>query len=190
MRTRCWKATSLSMMFLSLFMWGAVQQSSAATALEIHKTPLNSKSTELAAQVQAQLAKLPYYDVFDYVTFDIVQPATVALAGEVTHPALRSEAEAAVRNIRGVKKVLDAIEVLPASPADDAIRWAVFKAIFEKPGLQVYATQPVSPLRIIVKNGRLTLDGMVASKFDRTLIEDLARSVSGLMDITDNLTVG
>ncbi len=190
MDTRCWNTKWLSTAFLLLLLWGAAQRSPAATVGEIPNTRLSPQSTRLAAQVQAQLAQLPYYDVFDYVTFDIVEPDTVALKGEVTRPALRLDAEAAVRNIGGVKKVLDTIEVLPASPADDAIRWAVFKAIFEKPGLQRYAIQAVSPLRIIVKNGNLTLDGAVATTFDKALIEDLARSVPGIKEVKDDLVVG
>jgi hyperosmotically inducible protein len=186
-----WRNTKLVFgMVLPLFLCGAAQLGLAASDGAIPDTRLSLQSTTLAAKVRNQLAGLPYYDVFDYVTFSIVAPNTVVLTGEVTRPALRSDAETAVRDIAGVKKVEDTIEVLPASPTDDAIRWAVFKAIFEKPGLQVYATQPVSPLRIIVKNGRLTLDGMVASKFDRTLIEATTREVPGVVNVKDNLVVG
>ncbi len=190
MHARSWKTKFLFTVFLPVFLFGSAQSSPAASGGETPNTRLIQPSTTLSERVGNRLAKLPYYEVFDHVAFSIVEPDTVVLTGEVTRPGLRSDAEAAVRNITGVKKVMDTIKVLPASPTDEAIRWAAFKAIFEKPSLQVYATQQVSPLRIIVKNGKLTLDGMVSSKFDRALIEATARSVPGVLDVTDNLIVG
>jgi hyperosmotically inducible protein len=139
--------------------------------------------------VSEQLATLPYYYVFDNITFSIMPPGTVVLMGQVTRSGLKSDAEAAVAEINGVEKVVNKIEVLPDSPLDDSIRWAAFEAIFAKPVLQGYATQTVSPLRIIVKNGEITLEGVVASQFDKTLIEMSARSVREASGVTDNLIV-
>ncbi len=164
-------------------------QFGSAFAGEIPGARLSQPLTKVADTVRQNLARLPYYDVFDYVRFDLVEPGTVLLTGEVTRPALKSDAETAVSRVAGVQKVVNRIEVLPASPGDEAIRWAAFKAIFEKPSLQGYAVQNVSPLRIVVENGTITLDGRVASKFDRTLIEDTARSVPGIAGVIDNLTV-
>jgi hypothetical protein len=180
----------LSTIFLPVLLCGMFQLRSAAFAGQVPGARLSQPSTNMAETVRHNLARLPYYDVFDYVRFDLVGPGTVILTGEVTRPALKADAETVVSRIAGVQKVVNRIEVLPASPSDEAIRWAAFKAIFEKPSLQVYAIQNVSPLRIIVANGKITLDGRVASKFDRTLIEDSARSVPGVVSVIDNLTVG
>jgi hyperosmotically inducible protein len=143
----------------------------------------------LEREVSRQLATLPYYDVFDQITFHITTPSTAVLMGEVTRPGLRSDAEAVVQRIGGIRKVVNNIEVLPNSPMDDAIRWEAFKAIFEKPSLQKYAIQTVSPLRIIVKNGWITLDGTVASQFDKSLIDLSAKSITEALGVTDNLVV-
>jgi hypothetical protein len=151
MNAKCWRTRFLSTMFLPVILCGAVQLGSTAFAGEIPNTRPSPASTKLAETVRQELAKLPYYDVFDYVKSDLVEPGTVILTGEVTRSSLRSDAEAAVSKIAGVEKVMDSIEVLPASPSDEALRWAAFKAIFEKPSLQSYAIQNVSPLRIIVK---------------------------------------
>jgi hyperosmotically inducible periplasmic protein len=158
-----------SSMLVSLLLYGTVQWSLAAPAGEIVGSRASAKSMQLADIVRDRLAKLPYYDVFDHVAFSMSESGNVVLEGEVTRPALRTDAEAAVRNIAGVKTVTNTIKVLPASPGDEVIRWAAFKAIFEKPGLQMYATQSVSPLRIVVDHGEITLDGTVANKFDRAL---------------------
>jgi hyperosmotically inducible periplasmic protein len=179
-----------SSMLVPLLLYGTVQWSLATPAGEVAGSRVSVKSMQLADTVRDRLSKLPYYDVFDHVAFSVRESDSVVLEGEVTRPALRTDAEVAVRNIAGVKTVTNTIRVLPASPGDEAIRWTAFKTIFEKPGLQMYATQLVSPLRIIVDHGKITLDGMVANRFDRTLIFDAARSVPGVVGVTDNLTVG
>jgi hypothetical protein len=148
-----------------------------------------SSTDTLQREVSRQLAALPYYDVFDYIAFDIPRPGTVVLKGDITRPGLKRDAEAAVRGINGVRQIIDRIEILPKSPVDDSIRWEAFKAIFEKPALQKYATQTVSPLRIVVKNREIILDGTVASKFDRSLIDLSARSVTEASGVIDNLVV-
>jgi hypothetical protein len=47
----------------------------------------------------------------------------------------------------------------------------------------------VSQLEIIFKNRKIVLDGMVASQFDKTMIEVSARSVTEALGVTDNLIV-
>jgi hyperosmotically inducible protein len=177
MRTRLW-----AIMVFPMMLWGLTQSSSAAIAGNI-------PSPALGQEIHRELAALPYYFVFDYVTFSIAPADTVVLAGQVTRPELKSDAEAAVRATRGVTKVVNNIEVLPRSPVDDSIRWAAFKAIFDKPALQKYATQSVSPLRIIVKNREITIEGTVGSRFDRALIDASARSVREALGVTDDMSV-
>jgi hyperosmotically inducible protein len=182
MRTGNGKTVSLAGMLLPLLLFGVAPLSLASSGN-------NASRGDLGTQVRQRLATLQYYEVFDNVTFSIPAPDTVVLAGQVTRSGLKSDAEAVVRKIQGVEKVVDNIEVLPNSPADDSIRWAAFKAIFDKPSLQQYAIQTVSPLRIIVKNGEITLEGTVASQFDKTLIDMSARSVSEAAGVTDDLVV-
>ena len=152
--------------------------------------PGNIPPAVLSQEINRHLATLNYYDVFDHLTFRIVAPGTVDLAGQVTRAGLKADAEAAIRRIKGVDNVVDQVEVLPQSAVDDAIRWAAFRAIFDKPALQKYATQSTDPLRIIVKNREITLDGEVASQFDKGLIDMSARSVTEATGVTDHLIVG
>jgi hyperosmotically inducible protein len=152
-------------------------------------TPRNQTKT-LVDEVRHQILLLPYYGMFDNITFTIQDQNTVALAGQVTRPIVRYDAEAAVRSIEGVKKVVNKIEVLPLSSFDNHIRWATYRAIFSKPGFEKYAIQATSPIRIIVKNGHVTLDGFVDSKLDKNVADVAARSVPGVFSVTDNLQVG
>jgi len=94
-----------------------------------------------------------------------------------------------VRGIKGVGKVVNDIEVLPLSRMDDSIRLAAYKAIFSKPGFEKYAIQGSSPIRIIVKNGHITLDGVVINKMDKTLAEMAVRSIPFTFSVINNLAV-
>ncbi len=142
----------------------------------------------LVREVRHSLLMLPYYDVFDNLEFK-VNDGNVTLLGEVTNPVLKQDAERAVRDIEGVESVTNDIEVLPVSPFDDQIRLATYRAIFGYPALQRYALQPVPPIHIIVKNGHVTLVGVVDSEFDKTVAGMQARSVPNVFSVTNDLRV-
>lgn len=72
---------------------------------------------------------------------------------------------------------------------DDSIRLMAYRAIFSRPGFEKYAIQAVKPIRIIVKNGNITLDGEVATQLDKTTAEMAARSVPFAFSVTDNLKI-
>ena len=148
------------------------------------------RSMSLVDKVRHELVMLPTYGVFDDLSFDIEGAGTVVLTGQVTRPILKSDAEAVVRRVEGVSKVVNDIEVLPLSPMDNSIRLATYRAIFSRPGFERYAIQALSPIRIIVKSGNITLEGVVANQFDRTIAEMAARSVPLTFGVTNNLTVG
>jgi hyperosmotically inducible protein len=144
----------------------------------------------LADKVRHEILMLPYYSVFDEIGFSIEGNNTVVLMGEVRRPTLKSDAGAVVRRIEGVEKVVNNIEVLPLSPMDNSIRWATYRAIFSRPGFEKYGIQAISPIRIIVKNGHITLDGFVATQGDKIMAEMAARGVPFAFSVTDNLKVG
>jgi hyperosmotically inducible periplasmic protein len=147
------------------------------------------RSASLDDKVRHELLMLPYYSVFDTLSFTVDSSNTVTLQGEVRRPILKSDAEAAVRGIQGIGRVVNNIEVLPESPFDDRIRIAMYRAIFSRPGFEKYAIQAQSPIRIIVKNGDVTLEGFVDTSLDKQLAETAARLVSGVFRVTNNLSV-
>ncbi len=162
---------------------------SGLTATALASVP-KAEETSLADQVRHQLIMLPYYGVFDNLNFTIEDHNIVVLTGQVVRPILKSDAAAAVGQIKGVEKVINRIEVLPVSGFDDRIRWATYRAIFSRPGFEKYAIRGVSPIRIVVKNGNVTLDGYVGSELDKTMADMAARSVPDVFSVTDNLKIG
>ncbi|HXS93953.1 MAG TPA: BON domain-containing protein [Candidatus Limnocylindrales bacterium] len=140
-------------------------------------------------EVRHELVLLPYYGVFDNLAYS-VEGNTVILMGQVTRPTLKSDAEAVVKNIEGVDHVVNNIQVLPPSPADDRIRMATYRAVYGLPGLDRYALEAVPPIHIIVNNGRVTLDGVVSNQTDKNLAYTQALSVPGVFSVTNNLRVG
>jgi hyperosmotically inducible protein len=162
----------------------------ASTSTKTDPAVPGKQPLSLAGQVRHELLMLPYYGVFDNLGFTIDDSNTVVLTGSVLRPTLKSDAETAVRRIQGISKVVNNIEVLPLSPFDNAIRLRTYWSIFTRPGFEKYAIQARSPLRIIVKNGNITLEGVVGSQMDKTMAVMAARSVPGAFSVTDNLTIG
>ena len=139
-------------------------------------------------QVRHELVTLPFYGVFDNLAFK-VDGGTVTLLGQVSRPTLKTDAERVVKSIEGVERVIDRIEVLPLSPYDDRIRLATYRAIYGHPALNRYVLRAVPPIHIIVKNGNVTLEGVVANEGDRNIADIQARSVPGVFSVTNNLRV-
>jgi hyperosmotically inducible periplasmic protein len=139
-------------------------------------------------EVRHELVMLPYYSVFDNLAFK-VEGSSVTLLGQVTRPTLKSDSENVVKRIEGVQTVINQIEVLPLSPNDERIRIAVYRAIFGKPGLDRYGLAAVPSIHIIVKNGNLTLVGVVNNEQDKNLAGIQARQVSGVFSVTNDLRI-
>ena len=142
----------------------------------------------LIREIRHELIMLPYYGVFDDLSFRL-DGRTVTLLGQVVKPVTKSDAQNAVKRIEGVEKVVNNIEVLPPSPSDDRIRQAVYRAIYNYGPLFKYGGMAVPPIHIIVKNGRVTLDGVVDNEGDKTLAGMRANQVPGTFQITNNLRV-
>ena len=114
---------------------------------------------------------LPYYGVFDNLAYRVSPDGTVTLMGQVVRPTLKSDAENVVKRIEGVERVDNQIKVLPTSPMDDQTRMAVYRAIYGNAELSMYAVRAVPPIHIIVENGHVTLEGVVARQMDKQIAE-------------------
>src|SRR5713226_7383664 len=143
----------------------------------------------LVREVRHQLLLLPYYTVFDNLAFK-VDGDHVSLEGQVTNPTLKHDAEAAVKSIEGVSGLTNNIEVLPTSPMDDQLRRALYRAIYGDPQLSKYSWSSVASIHIIVKNGNVTLEGVVDSEGDKNLAGLRANSVPDVFSVKNNLVVG
>lgn len=161
----------------------------SAAAQDTQRSQPSAKSEDrIIREVRHELLMLPYFGVYDYIAFK-VDGATVTLIGQAVRPTLRSDAENAIKRIEGVEKVDNQIEVLPPSPTDDRLRTRLFRAIYQYPALQKYELGVQKPIRIIVKNGRATLEGVVDTEGDKNLAGLRANGVSGLFSVTNNLQV-
>ncbi len=145
-------------------------------------------SERLAEQVRKELVMLPYYSVFDNFAFSL-DGSKVILKGQVSRPTLKSGAERVVGRLEEVSEVVNEIEVLPVSSNDDRIRQAVFRAIYYHPSLSRYSFRSVPPIHIIVKNGDVTLEGVVNTKGEKTIAGLQANGTSGVFSVMNNLAV-
>lgn len=148
-----------------------------------------ASQSPLARQVRHQLLMLPYYTIFDDLAF-YVNGSNVTLVGAVTNPTLKSDAGNVVKGIEGVTHVDNQIKVLPLSPMDWQIRRAEFRAIYGDPQIgDRYGRQALPPIHIIVENGHVTLEGVVANQGDKNLIGIRANGVPNVFSVTNNLRV-
>lgn len=147
-------------------------------------------------QLQQELLKKIQSDMVGYGTtaFDAisvqVQNGVAILSGHAYGPVDASDALAIAENTKGVKDVIDNIQVDPVSPNDDRIRREVFRKVYGFPSLNRYAIDPVKPIRIQVANGNVTLYGVVDSEADKEAAGIQAKSVPGVFSVTNDLQVG
>ena len=181
MRPRC--------LFLGLALFvSTVFAQTTALPQERRKLGGTEPTQRIAREVMHEMLMLPWYSVFDNLAFR-VEGDTVHLYGQVVNPSLKSDAEASVKHIEGVQKVINDIEVLPPSPMDDRIRRAEFRAIYGFDGLSRYAGGAVPSIHIIVKGGHVTLVGVVDNATDKNIAEIQAKGVPGVFSVDNQLQV-
>jgi hyperosmotically inducible periplasmic protein len=142
----------------------------------------------ITREVRHELLMLPYFSVFDNISYK-VEGNNVTLIGQVTQPTLKSDAGNVVKRIEGVEKVDNQIEVLPVSQMDDRLRQRLFRAIYGYAPLRKYDMGTIKPIRIIVKNGHVTLEGVIDNETDKNLAYIRANGVHGVFSVTNNLQV-
>jgi hyperosmotically inducible periplasmic protein len=170
----------------------------------------------IAKEVQKRLGSLPNLSVFDWITFGF-HGKTVVLKGYASRPTLKSSAANVLKGIPGVESVDNQIEVLPLSGNDDRIRSAVYNRIYTQPSLRKYnanqgnVRQAVGPggpsvammaggitndpprgfhgIHIIVKNGNVTLYGVVLNSSDEAIAGMMANSTPGVFSVDNDLIV-
>ena len=170
----------------------------------------------ITKEVQKKLGGLTNFSVFDWITFGF-KGKTLVLRGYASRPVLKSDAGNAVKGIPGVESVDNEIEVLPNSPNDDRIRAAVYNRIYTQPSLAKYNANQGSLARamgpggrsvarmaggitndpplgfhaihIIVKNGNVTLYGVVNNEMDSSIAGIQANSAPGAFSVDNDLIV-
>ena len=151
-------------------------------------SPNKTDEFKLVEKVRKELVTLPYFSVFDNLAYNYAD-GVVTLIGQVTRPTLKSDAGRVVARIAGVEQVVNNIEVLPLSGFDDRTRVAVYRAVYRQPGLDRLSFQAVPPIHIIVKNGNITLEGVVLNQGDKNRAFIAANGVANVFSVTNNLRV-
>jgi hyperosmotically inducible periplasmic protein len=141
----------------------------------------------LEKDIREELA--PLVGVFDNVTFRVESDFTVTLSGQVRQSRLKKHLEEDARKVEGVRAVHNQIEILPLSGADDDLRVALYRAIYSQEGLQRYSLRSNPPIHIVVKNGAVSLEGVVATKLEYAQVNTAANQVSGAFSVKNNLRV-
>ncbi len=162
-----------------------------AIALPAIAQPQQNSAREqerITKAVRHELLMLPYLGVFDNIAFK-VDGSTVTLLGQVVRPSLKPDAQNVVKHIEGVDKVDNQIEVLPPAPTDSRLRRQLYRAIYGYPALEKYALGVQKPIRIIVKNGHVTLEGVIDSDADKNLVTIRANGVPEIFSVDNNLQV-
>jgi hyperosmotically inducible periplasmic protein len=177
-------------LILSMTIFSMVPLASPAIQDNQPTGALSQKSIDrIYKEVRHELVMLPYYGVFDNLSYKVDSDGTVTLLGQVARPTLKSDAENVVKRIEGVEKVANRIEVLPTSINDDRIRRAAYRAIYGNSVLSQYQMRAVPPIHIIVNNGHITLEGVVARQMEKQIAGIQANGVHGAFSVTNNLVV-
>jgi hyperosmotically inducible periplasmic protein len=142
----------------------------------------------ITKEVRHRILMLPDFGTFDNIAFKL-NGYDVVLIGQVTRPSLKDDAGRVVKKIEGVERVVNQIEVLPASGFDDRLRRDVFNAIYRYAPLQHYGVGSNRPIRIIVNRGHVTLEGVVDRQSDKNLAGIRANGVAGVFSVQNNLVV-
>ena len=165
--------------------------SAGGAGAQVNRPPSARGQQRLEREVRHELVLLPFYGVFDNLEYQ-VNGTEVILSGQVIseHATTRGDAEKFVRAIPGVTRVVNNIEVLPPSRFDDQIRRAEYRAIFSQSDLGRYTMGAIPQVHIIVKNGHVSLEGVVMDQMDKNIAGIVANSVPGVFSVQNHLQIG
>ena len=153
-----------------------------------HQENPADRSADLEQRISDAVLSSARYGVFDGVSFD-VDGDEVVLAGFVVMPMTKEEIGRYVAKVEGINKVTNNIEVLPLSGMDASIRRQIFNKLFSTADMYRYAMGASPAIHIIVRGGRVSLEGVVSSEADKKIALLVSRGVPGVFSIENNLIV-
>ncbi|HEX3156660.1 MAG TPA: BON domain-containing protein [Candidatus Angelobacter sp.] len=173
---------------MGLAVAGAAQEPASNPGGAQNATGQQRLQDRISREVFHELITLPQLTIFDNLQYK-VDGNKVTLTGQVRDAILKDSAEKSVKHIEGVESVNNQIEVLPASGNDDRIRREVARALFNDDRLFRYSMGSLPPIHIIVKNGHVTLEGIVNSQADKNEANIRANGVPGVFSVDNHLQV-
>ncbi|CAN5396948.1 hypothetical protein BH20ACI1_BH20ACI1_29660 [soil metagenome] len=176
----------LLLLFTFIFCLFLISDNQVSAQTASNQATIFKSKTE--RNIRKEILSLPYYDVFDAIGYQI-NGDTVTLSGDVVRPLTKDDAEESVKDIDGVRNVVNNIKVLPLSPSDDRIRVRIYRAIGDQGSLYRYLLGTNPAIRIIVNNGRVSLEGIVANETDKNLAGIAAKEIFGVFGVENNLQI-
>jgi hyperosmotically inducible protein len=143
---------------------------------------------QIAEDLGSEIRRYVFYDIFDWIEGSVEQNV-VTLRGSVREPWRKADYERLAEGIAGVTAVKNQLEVLPLSTFDDQLRITTARRLYGDPRFVRYANRSLPPIHIIVKNGRITLEGAVATPLERQLAESIVRTNSLSFEVVNRLQV-
>ena len=143
---------------------------------------------QILEEARTQIVTYYAHGIFDNIVLE-ARGNKLIVAGQVSEPFKKSDIGNFLAHVKGVAELENDLEVLPTSTYDDQLRWAVARAIYNDPYFIRYANRANPPIHIIVKNGNVTLEGVVGSAMDRAKAEQAARLAATYFGFTNNLRV-
>jgi hyperosmotically inducible protein len=144
--------------------------------------------SQILEEARKDIVTYPFYTIFDNVVLE-AQGHKLIVSGQVSQPYKKADIGRFLSYVKGVAELQNNLEVLPTSNYDDELRLAIARAIYNDPYFIHYRDQALPPIHIIVDNGNVTLDGVVANQLDRVKAENDTRFAATFFSLTDNLRV-
>ena len=148
----------------------------------------NRSDEQIAQEVSSTIRRYPFYDIFDWVEGKVIDGA-LTLTGSVRQSWRKSDYEKILESVIGVKRIDNELRPLPLSTFDDEIRAKAAAAIYREPTLRKYAHEANPPIHVIVENGKLRLEGIVATPMERQIAENAVRTQIMAFEVMNALRV-
>ena len=144
---------------------------------------------QIVEKARKEIVTYPFYGIFDNLELR-AENGVLTVGGQVTDPFKKSDIGNFLAYVKGVSQVQNDLEVLPVSIYDDQLRLAIARAIYNDPFFVHYATTALPSIHIVVKNGNVTLEGVVNSPLDKAKAGNDATFAATYFSLTNNLRVG
>jgi osmotically-inducible protein OsmY len=116
-----------------------------------------------------------------------VKDGVVTLTGIVDNHIKKTEAETAAKNVKGVKAVVEKIEIRYNSFWNDKSDLEIANAIIS--ALKWNWNVPNDTIKIKVENGWVTLDGELAWNYQREAAKNAVKNLEGVKGIYNNIKI-
>jgi hyperosmotically inducible protein len=142
----------------------------------------------IVRQAPKEILTYPFYTIFDWIVLSI-DGHNLSVGGEVTEPYKKTDIGNFLEHIDSVAMLTNDLKVLPVSQFDDELRLEIARAVYGDPNFLYYRNQPIPPIHIIVDNGNVTLEGVVASELDKIRAGQDARLAATFFNFKSDLRV-